>query len=136
MKIAIKKSIKASKGIYLMKALAGGHLIDDALDSFRHVLDFPGISSIAVGMKNIPEIDYNIEVFSSNIPNSELTDKVKKINRKLFIHDWCTGCGNCINACKHGALKIENNVVVVNNKKCILCGYCADKCKDFCIKVI
>lgn len=136
MKQAIKDSISLGKGVYLMKALGGGHLIKDSYNSLKHALDIKGIPSIAVGMKSKQEIDYNLSIFSGKTPDSKLAEKINNTKRHLHIHDWCVGCGRCIEACKHGALNIVNNKVQVDSKKCILCGYCATKCKDFCIKVI
>jgi ferredoxin len=136
MRQAIDNSISRGKGIYLMKALGGGHLIKDSLDSLNHARSIDGIASIAVGMKSTQEIDYNVSVFKGIVPNKEVTEKISNTERHLHIHDWCVGCGKCIEACQHGALQIKNNKVEVDKEKCILCGYCATRCKDFCIKVI
>lgn len=136
MRQAIDNSVSYGKGIYLMKALGGGHLIKNSLNALNHAKSIDGIASIAVGMKNEQEIDYNVSVFSGTVPNKELTDKINRTERHLHIHDWCIGCGSCVEVCQHEALKIVNNKVEVDSKKCILCGYCATRCKDFCIKVI
>ena len=133
---AIKALIDKDKGIYLMKALGGGHLISEAGAAFREVLDLRGISSIAVGMKSTEEVDYNISVFSGAEPENEIKDRLDKTQRRLYIHDWCSGCGKCITACDKGALSLENGKAKVDMSKCVLCGYCAARCRDFCIKVI
>ncbi len=133
---AIKKASSKNKGIYLMKALGGGHLIKKADEAINHVLIVEGISSIAVGMKSEAEIDYNVSLFSGVKPNETIKSKVNTDKRKLHIHDWCTGCGNCVSACDKGALTLIEGKATVDENKCVLCGYCAPKCNDFCIKVI
>ena len=52
---AISEAHKAGKGLYAMKALAGGHLIDQLEESFNFVRDMKVITSIAVGMVNQEE---------------------------------------------------------------------------------
>jgi aryl-alcohol dehydrogenase-like predicted oxidoreductase len=55
---AISEAHKVGKGLYAMKALAGGHLIDQLEESFNFVRSIKGISSIAVGMVNQEELKY------------------------------------------------------------------------------
>ena len=136
MKKAIEALTEKTKGVYLMKALGGGHLISDPKTAFKTAFEVEGISSIAVGMKNIAEVDYNLALFKGNEPAEETKAKIKRTKRKLIIHDWCIGCGNCISACDKGALSLSDGKASVDEKKCVMCGYCAAKCKDFCIKVI
>jgi ferredoxin len=42
--------------------------------------------------------------------------------------DSCTGCGNCVEYCQFGAVKLENDRVAVDEKKCMGCGVCVSKC--------
>jgi ferredoxin len=119
-----------------MKALGGGHLIGDADAAFKYAMEVYGVSSIAVGMKSSAEIDLNVSIFSGITPDESLKEKVSTDKRRLHIHDWCIGCGSCITACDKGALLLEDGRAKVDDSKCVLCGYCAAKCKDFCIKVI
>ncbi len=136
MKQAIEKAVSKQKGVYLMKALGGGHLIGNAKSAICFAREVKGVSSIAVGMKSKEEIDYNIALFNNSEPEDITKKNINNITRQLHIHDWCIGCGKCVKACQHNALVICDKKAVVNQDKCILCGYCADKCKDFCIKVI
>ncbi len=133
---AINLAVDKSKGIYLMKALGGGHLIPKADEAFKAAMKVDGIGSIAVGMKTQSEVDLNVSIFSKIEPTKELRQKVSTEKRKLLIHDWCTGCGSCVTSCDKGAISIIDSRATVDENKCVLCGYCAAKCKDFCIKVI
>lgn len=41
----------------------------------------------------------------------------------------CIACGMCVKACENEAVKLENNVAVINPDKCTNCGKCKDACK-------
>ena len=40
----------------------------------------------------------------------------------------CIGCKKCEKSCEAGAIKVENNLAVIDYSKCIGCGVCADVC--------
>lgn len=41
----------------------------------------------------------------------------------------CIACGMCVKACENDAIKIENNLPVIDREKCINCGKCKAACK-------
>lgn len=41
----------------------------------------------------------------------------------------CIACGMCVKACENDAIKLENNVAVIDPDKCINCGKCKGVCK-------
>lgn len=131
-KLAHKKGI----GIYSMKPLGGGNLIESYDDAMNFVVQKQHIDSIAIGMQSKDEIDSNIAFVQGQSVSDEIKNRLRKVNRKLLISDWCTGCGKCVKRCIYGALTIENNVAKVDQDKCLLCTYCSRECPDFCIKVI
>ena len=133
---AISKAHKAGKGLYAMKALAGGHLIDQLEESFNFVRNIQGISSIAVGMVSQEELELNLRIFNDEkIPQQLLTQKIKP-SKRLFILSLCKGCGTCVKTCPNNALSLENGKAVVDHKLCILCGYCNPVCPEFAIRLI
>jgi len=133
---AISRAHKAGKGLYAMKALAGGHLIDQLEESFNFVRNIKGISSIAVGIVNQEELELNFRIFNDEkIPQELLTQKIKP-GKKLFILSLCKGCGTCVKTCPNNALSLENGKAVVDRKLCILCGYCNPACPEFAIRLI
>lgn len=40
----------------------------------------------------------------------------------------CIGCGICVKACEHDAVKVEDFHAIIDHEKCIGCGACMEKC--------
>jgi aryl-alcohol dehydrogenase-like predicted oxidoreductase len=134
---AIACCAKSGKGVYAMKALAGGNLISDARASIRYVLGLPGVDALALGMLSRQEIDANLKLCSLDEADDEIWETLEKRRRKFKIMEkFCSGCGACIDACTADALALENGVATVKEAECILCGYCAAACPDFLIRVV
>ncbi|MCR4430755.1 MAG: aldo/keto reductase [Tepidanaerobacteraceae bacterium] len=136
MEKAIEKAYRNGKGIYGMKCLGGGNLINMKESAFNYILKFPYIHSVAVGMKTYAEVKADCLIFEGKTVPEYLAHEINVQKRKLIIEDWCRGCGQCAQHCKYKALSIVNGKSLVDEKKCILCGYCAGYCPDFCIKII
>lgn len=47
----------------------------------------------------------------------------------------CIACGLCVKACTYGALKMENNLPVVDYQLCEECGDCVAKCPKKCLEL-
>ncbi len=133
---AIKKAYNGGKGIYTMKPLGGGNLINNAEDCIRFVSNNPHIHSIAIGMQNTSEIFFNTAIIEGQTPPNNIKSRISQKKRRLLIDFWCEGCGACAKACSVGAINIKNGKAHVDNNKCLLCGYCSRYCKQFCIKII
>lgn len=133
---AIERAYANGKGIYAMKPLGGGNLISDYDKCIDFVLNNKYIHSIALGMQTIDEVNANVLKFEGKQIDEDTKNKVMNREKKLHIDDWCIVCGNCVDACKSGALSIENDKLIVNKDKCLLCGYCSAYCPEFCIKII
>lgn len=123
-------------GVYSMKPLGGGNLLNRVEQSFDYILNQAGIDSIAVGMQNVDEIDYNIKRFNEEVIPVDLKETLKRQSRRLQIADWCINCGKCIERCHHNALEPGQKKPTIVRDKCVLCGYCAAVCGEFCIKVV
>ena len=135
MEIALKAYKAIGGGVFGMKPLGGGNLLSSLDACFDYILEQDYIDSIAFGMQSFEEIDYNIKRVNGEEISSELAQKVSKNDKKLQIADWCIGCGACVKKCDHKALSINNSLAVVDRNRCVLCGYCASVCPEFCIKV-
>ncbi len=132
---AINKASEAGKGLYAMKALAGGHLIHQLKESFDFVRNIQGISSVAVGMVRPEELDVNIKLFNDEEVSQDLMPPKTK-SKKLFAMSFCKGCGTCVDICPNHALSIENGKVVVDRNLCLLCGYCNPACPEFALRLV
>jgi aryl-alcohol dehydrogenase-like predicted oxidoreductase len=127
----------SGKGVYAMKALAGGNLISEARESFRFVLGLRGIDAVAVGMLSVKEIEANVALFNGLAENDEDWESLEKRRRRLRIMEqFCKGCGHCVTACPSGALSLVDGKARVDEEACVLCGYCAAACPEFMIRVI
>lgn len=125
------------KGVYAMKPLGGGHLFDDVVDSLNYIRGLDGVDAIAVGMKSVAEVEMNVCVFDDRPVLDDVKEKAKQVSKRLIIYPHiCQGCGSCIEHCDQEALSLVDEKSVVDESKCILCGYCAEECPVFCIRVI
>ncbi|WP_338834672.1 aldo/keto reductase [Neomoorella humiferrea] len=129
---AIAAAVAAGKGVYLMKVLAGGNL----LDNYREAMDFarriPGIAAVAVGMVSEAEVDYNLRYFNGGDPG-----KIE-IGTKEFavVETVCKGDGACLKACTNEAISMVNGKARIDRCKCLLCGYCTEVCPQLAIRMI
>lgn len=136
MLLAIKDAAGRGKGLYAMKALGGGNLLDRTKAAFDYIMSISDLASVAVGMSSNEEVEYNTRLFSGHQIPVALEAKLKRQPRRLHIEDSCQGCGKCVDRCSAGALKILGGRVVVDELICTLCGYCGTACPDFNIRVI
>jgi len=132
---AIKKAYKAGKGIYAMKALAGGYLINHLKKSIDYVRKIKEIKSTAVGMINSRELAVNLKIFENKkLDEGDLQKDLKR--KRLFVAGYCKGCGTCIEACPNGALSLRDGKAYVDHNLCITCGYCVPHCPVFALRII
>jgi len=130
------KDLSQTKGIFAMKALAGGNLLNKIHEAFDYILDFEGLDAIAIGMQTINEVIFNVNKFENKQIHDTIIKALDFQNRKLHIGDWCIGCGQCVQLCQQGAIAIINGKADVNHDRCTCCGYCSQGCHEFCIKII
>jgi len=133
---AIDKARVAGKGLYAMKALGGGHLIDQLKPALAFVRQIPGISSVAVGMVKQEELSINLQLFNDEDVQQESLPSKLKANKRLLIAHFCKACGTCVDACPNGALSLGESKAVVDESKCLLCGYCNPVCPEFALRLI
>jgi aryl-alcohol dehydrogenase-like predicted oxidoreductase len=133
---AIRSAWGQGKGIYLMKALGGGHLLHQAEQALSFCLGQECAASVAVGMQTRAEIDFNVALASGLPVPEHLQIAAARQDRRLHIEDWCEGCGRCADICPQGVLSSgDDGKIRVVESSCLLCGYCAGVCPNFCIKV-
>ena len=121
-------------GIFAMKPLGGGHLMQSNREALEYALTNPLLDSVAVGMQSFAEIDANVAICEGKIePEMEA---LRGRKRQMMVHDYCEGCGRCAERCKQNAITIQNGRACIDEEKCVFCGYCARVCPQFCIKVV
>lgn len=133
---AIEFAAACGKGIYAMKPLGGGHLMDRVDDALAFLLGMGSVASIAVGMKSSSEVEMNVCLFTGEKVSESLRAATIAVPRRLHIDDWCQGCGECAAKCPSQAMFIKNGKAVADPSRCVFCGYCARHCPEFAIKVI
>lgn len=136
MEVAIKTAKKAGKGIYAMKPLGGGNLLSRKEECFDYILGLETLDAIAIGIQSIDEVLYNVKKFNGENIEKDLKERVEMSKKSLVISDWCSGCGECVKHCHQQAISIIDKKAIIDHKKCVLCCYCSQYCKYFCIKVI
>jgi len=134
---AIAACARAGKGVYAMKALAGGNLISEARQSLAYVAGLDGVHGLAIGMLSEREIDANIALLDSGVADDATWQKLETRRRRLKIMEqFCKGCGMCVEICGSSSLSLVNGKAVVDEATCVLCGYCGAACPDFMIRVV
>ena len=136
MEDAIAHAREAGCGIFAMKPLGGGHLIQSSREALEYVLTSPLLDSVAVGMQSFEEIDANIAICEGKNDAQARLEGLRHRRREMMVHDYCEGCGRCARRCAQKAISIVNGRAVIDQDKCIFCGYCARVCPQFCIKVV
>lgn len=132
---ALRKAKAAGKGVYAMKALAGGRLYRDFATALSYVRDLDCVDSVAVGVSNAAELEADAAVLSGCEVPARLSDTLSRVPRRVMIEPFCEGCGECARACQFGAIALVNGKSVVDGSKCVLCGYCVAACPGYYIKI-
>ncbi len=133
---ALGESKRQGKFIYAMKPLGGGHLYEVAEQSLSYLIELPLCDAVAVGMKDESEVEMNVAIFEGRIVTEEMRRRVHTVQRQLKVYDLCTGCGLCLEECDQQALTIIDGKAIVDQSRCILCGYCAAVCPGYVLRVV
>lgn len=130
---------RQGKAVYAMKPLGGGHLRGDAKAALEWVLGRPEVDAIVVGMTSADELAMNVATASGSPVDPGLEHRAMQQQRRLFINEaLCRHCGLCISLCQQKALTFQEGkkAPAIDEKKCIVCGYCAPGCPAFAIRII
>lgn len=133
---AIKKNHKNNKGVYLMKILAGGSLINNYHKAMEYARGIEDYHSIALGMTSISEVEFNINYFQGK-EAEVLPINAASYKKALASKAMCKSCGKCILACPNNAISFdEEKKAVIDQNICLTCGYCTPVCPEFAIRIV
>lgn len=132
---AIRYAAGQGKGLYAMKVLGGGNLLDDMRSALRFAFGLPELASMAVGMVSRTEVEANVRIFSGLVEAPDPDSSVFQV-KTMNVMSFCQGCGTCVDACPNLALTVVGGKAVVDRELCLLCGYCAPVCPQFAIRVV
>lgn len=132
---ASRRIFAAGKGVYAMKALAGGHLGRQFAAALDWVRKLGCTHSVAVGMKSPAEVDLDVAVFEGR-PVPENAGEPFYNRKRIKIIGSCTGCGSCVAICTSAALEVVDGKAHCDADRCILCGYCGEACPNFAIRLV
>lgn len=136
MERAIEKCRENGKGVYLMKVLGGGTLIDDYQSCVEYALNLKTPYPIAMGMVSKEEVAYNIR-FMNGERNFEDVRSLKSKKSFRISQSMCISCGKCIEACHSGAAGYNHTGKAhIDSEKCVQCGYCVASCPQFAIRLV
>ena len=109
METAVQSCFAQNKGVYLMKLLAGGNLIDEYISAMEYGRGFAdGRAAISVGMVTPEEVKMNVDYFN-NVDIGEQAGKLKKSEKQFYIvPGLCKQCGECAEACHSSMIKMKN----------------------------
>ena len=126
---------QSGKGLYAMKALAGGHLVGEILDAIGFVRSVTGVQATSVGVTTVEELNLLLRIFNDEKIDPADLKGLKASKQVKVMTLLCKSCGACIKACPNGALSFEDKVPVADPAKCVLCGYCTPICPEFAIRL-
>ncbi|MGE5528112.1 MAG: aldo/keto reductase [Patescibacteria group bacterium] len=132
---AIRANLAAGKGVYLMKALGGGTLLDDIPGNLAFVRTSVQAHAVAVGMVHPAEVDYDVALFAGGDAGVKAPDiRQKKVK---VVSSLCKGCHACLPACHSGAIAARpDGKAQIDTAACLCCGYCTAACPQFAIRVV
>ncbi len=62
-------------------------------------------------------------------------ESVKSSKETAFYHQKCIRCGECIKACRQGAIDISTEHII-NRQRCLSCGNCAEACPSTALQSV
>ncbi|MBN1808648.1 MAG: aldo/keto reductase [Planctomycetes bacterium] len=136
MSAAMQEAAAAGKGVYDMKPLAGGNLIDRMMEAVDYARNIPGSSAVALGPVSLDEVKFDLRVFEDEPLAAGDYERTAKTPKKYIILGGCRGCGTCVEECPNNAIEIVDGKARIDEEECLRCGYCAGACPDFWIRAV
>jgi len=137
MESAIEYAAYKGKGVYIQKALGGGHLADRFEEAIAYAISRPNVASVAVGMLSREEVDADIAAVEGRAVPESARARLSKANKRLVVQtQFCKGCRSCERVCPSSAIRVVDGKAVVDHRICVLCGYCNPVCPQFALRLV
>lgn len=133
---AIQSCVNVQKGVYLMKALGGGTLIDRYDEAMSFARGIPGVASIAIGMVSEEELYFNLAYYEGTEKIMKMPSKEDKKKKFMAVPSLCNNCGKCRLTCPNEAISEKNGKSFIDETQCLTCGYCVSSCGMFAIRMV
>jgi len=133
---AIRQAAAKGLGVYVMKPLAGGNLIERMAEALSYARGLEGVASVALGVVSLAELQFDLRVFGDEALTSDDYARTFKTPKRYIVLGGCNGCGLCIDECPAEAIELVDGKARIDQDRCILCGYCAPVCPEFWIRVV
>jgi len=131
---AMGQAAAAGKGLYAMKALAGGALLSELPQALNFARNAPGVVAVALGVVTEAELMMDLKLFNGEELSLQELATLKN-NKQLVFMYFCRGCGACAEGCVNEAITLVEGRPQVDREKCVLCGYCTPRCPEFAIRL-
>lgn len=133
---ALAEAKSNGKGVYAMKALGGGNLLEDREANLRWVLDRPEVDAAVVGIMRRQEVDFNVYVARREPVPAAVREATPMATKRMIVLGFCKLCGTCVEACPSEAITLGEERAQIDAAKCVLCGYCAPVCPEFALRMV
>ncbi len=122
------------KGVYGMKAIAGGGLMHEARSALNWAFSRDELDAVAVGCKDVAELATDLAWIEGR--EAAEAAQVRLLDRNIVFdkEPRCHGCRRCIMRCPAGAMRLgDDGLAEWQKQQCLYCGYCIAACPWFCI---
>ncbi|MDX9872234.1 MAG: aldo/keto reductase [Clostridia bacterium] len=130
---AIREAARRNKGIYIMKALGGGTLLQDVPGSLSFVRNIQEVHATALGIISTDELLMDLSSFG--VEDLVYTPPEIKSKEYFVVPVMCIACGDCLEKCPTGSIRIIDNKAFIDKTNCVRCGYCSN-CQEFAIRSV
>jgi len=136
---ALEKLHDNGIGIIATSVLGAGFIPGPMEEAINFVRSKPFIDAMRLNLRSLEHLKAALHVLNDEQVPDELRKAIDAEARRLWVFDWCTACGKCVDVCPENALSIggwwSGKTAKVDTAKCTLCGKCGPICPVSCLHV-
>jgi diketogulonate reductase-like aldo/keto reductase/ferredoxin len=130
---ALAKAKANNKLICAFKTIGGGAFFRSWKEALKFPLSHELVDFICVGATSVEEVK-SVVAFVEGKVNVEFGEG--EPNKRLLVADWCTECGDCVQACLNRAFTVDGEGIRFEDSKCTLCGACIAVCFENALFIV